>query len=206
MNKTKQKIRSQQQLLKKRIFKTWKNPHCEYCGNPNKNILQLHHIKSICNGGDNSIDNVIILCPNCHKMVHAGQITTKELKTLKQFPKLFINFEDLQTKMNKLKQNADKLEQIVKDRDKYIEQLNSEWWYVFKDIQEKEKYLKDNNTKFQLCKYIDRVEYKYNQLLEENKKLIEENKILKQIISDDKKYVKKSFFDFLNNMWHGFSL
>ena len=108
--------------------------------------------------------------------------------------------------MNKLKQDADKLEQIVKDRNKYVEQLNSEWWDLFKDIQEKEKYLKNNNTKFQLCKYIDRVEYKYNQLLEENKKLIEENKILKQIISDDKKYVKKSFFDFLNNMWHRFSL
>lgn len=157
MNKAKRKIRSQQQLLKKRIFKTWKNPHCEYCGNNNKNILQLHHINPICKGGDNDINNIIVLCPNCHKMVHVKQIETQELIEIKKTPKTFTKKQVYKFELEKLKRNETKLKLFIQQKAKNTKKV-----------------------KVQLCHYIDRMEYKYSTLLEENKRLLKENQILRQ--------------------------
>lgn len=33
-------------------------------------ILSVHHIVLISEGGDNDLDNLVILCPNCHAIVH----------------------------------------------------------------------------------------------------------------------------------------
>lgn len=158
MSKNKQKIRSQQQLLKKRIFKTWKNPHCQYCGNPNKDILQLHHIKPICNGGDNDINNIILLCPNCHKMVHTKQIEEQELVEIKKTPKIFTKNQNYKFEVEKLKRNESKLKLSIHKKDEDAKKI-----------------------KMQLCHYIDRMEYKYSNLLEENKRLLKENENLKQM-------------------------
>ena len=44
------------------------------------NGLQYHHIIPVSEGGNNNSENIILLCPNCHKMAHAGLITIDELK------------------------------------------------------------------------------------------------------------------------------
>lgn len=44
---------------------------CEICGYDFKSILQIHHIKPVSLGGTNKKSNLIILCPNCHKIIHA---------------------------------------------------------------------------------------------------------------------------------------
>ena len=41
---------------------------------------EIHHIKPIAEGGDNGRDNLILLCPNCHKKAHAGIIRKEELE------------------------------------------------------------------------------------------------------------------------------
>lgn len=82
----KKRIRAEQSSIKRRMLKNQKIAHCEYCGNKTKEILQIHHIESVANGGNNDLNNLIILCPNCHKSAHAGIIKKDELKMLKKFP------------------------------------------------------------------------------------------------------------------------
>lgn len=53
---------------------------CQDCGRPApfvaKNIgepyLEVHHVVSLANGGEDVPDNVIALCPNCHRKRHYG--------------------------------------------------------------------------------------------------------------------------------------
>ena len=58
--------------------------------------VQLHHIRYISDNGDNSYENLIPLCPNCHSKVHMNQaaqgapgvitraITLEQLKVYKK--------------------------------------------------------------------------------------------------------------------------
>jgi hypothetical protein len=65
--------------LKRRLFKEKIKPqHCEECGwkkisTDGRLPLELHHING--NKKDNCLENLIILCPNCHslKLNHRGK-------------------------------------------------------------------------------------------------------------------------------------
>ena len=50
---------------------------CQYCGNDAPFIdnngqpyLEEHHVKRLADGGSDTIDNVVAICPNCHRRVH----------------------------------------------------------------------------------------------------------------------------------------
>ena len=43
------------------------------------NGCAFHHIVPVCEGGTNTEENIILLCPNCHTMAHAGLLTREEL-------------------------------------------------------------------------------------------------------------------------------
>jgi hypothetical protein len=65
--------------LKRRLFKEKLKPqHCEECGWNKKSVdgrlpLELHHING--DKKDNRLENLIVLCPNCHslKLNHRGK-------------------------------------------------------------------------------------------------------------------------------------
>lgn len=42
-------------------------PFKDYYGNP---FLETHHVIFLSKGGDDSIDNVVAICPNCHRKIH----------------------------------------------------------------------------------------------------------------------------------------
>lgn len=44
---------------------------CAICGENDLNLLDLHHIVEVCDGGHNHIDNMICVCANDHRRVHA---------------------------------------------------------------------------------------------------------------------------------------
>lgn len=44
---------------------------CEICGHTFKPILQIHHIEPLSTGGNDEEENLLILCPNCHKIIHS---------------------------------------------------------------------------------------------------------------------------------------
>jgi hypothetical protein len=46
---------------------------------------EIHHIKSIKDGGTDIENNLILLCPNHHKLAHAGVITKEQLKEQLKF-------------------------------------------------------------------------------------------------------------------------
>lgn len=50
---------------------------CQLCGQPapfvrndGQPFLETHHVKWLADGGDDSIENTVALCPNCHKKMH----------------------------------------------------------------------------------------------------------------------------------------
>jgi len=55
---------------------------CERCKNKapfvrasdNSPYLEVHHVKSLVNGGEDSLENVMAICPNCHREMHFGTI------------------------------------------------------------------------------------------------------------------------------------
>ena len=49
---------------------------CAWCG---VNMKERHHIDLYSDGGSNEAENLILLCPNCHTLVHAGYISKVEL-------------------------------------------------------------------------------------------------------------------------------
>ena len=62
----------------------WRDNYtCQHCGKSNT-VLNAHHIIFRSNGGTDRPDNLITLCEDCHKKLHAGKITLKAGK-----PRLF---------------------------------------------------------------------------------------------------------------------
>ncbi|UVC27796.1 HNH endonuclease [Pantoea sp. SOD02] len=57
---------------------------CQYClknapfrredGRP---YLEVHHVEWLANGGEDSVENAIALCPNCHREAHFGKLELK---------------------------------------------------------------------------------------------------------------------------------
>ncbi len=50
---------------------------CQFCGNDAPFIdnygqpyLEEHHVKKLADGGSDTIDNVVAICPNCHRRIH----------------------------------------------------------------------------------------------------------------------------------------
>ena len=62
------------------------NYTCQCCGKKNCR-LEVHHVKFRCNGGTDDEENLLTLCEDCHKGVHAGTVVLnkkpKKSKNLK---------------------------------------------------------------------------------------------------------------------------
>lgn len=50
---------------------------CMRCG-WDKCSCDVHHIIAAKNGGENTLDNAIVLCPNCHRIAHV-ELIAKDL-------------------------------------------------------------------------------------------------------------------------------
>ena len=48
---------------------------CQRCWE--ENLLEVHHIVALCDGGEDTIDNCITLCRPCHKEWEAIEIASK---------------------------------------------------------------------------------------------------------------------------------
>lgn len=70
-------IVASQAALRKRVFER-SGPQCQKCGYDNANILQCHHILPKKSGGGDEIENLMLLCPNCHCEIHQGDSRTLE--------------------------------------------------------------------------------------------------------------------------------
>lgn len=66
-----------------------KAPFYDEDGNP---YLETHHIERLSNGGIDSPDNMVALCPNCHRKVHMLDLQ-EDKEELKTKAKLYHKFE-----------------------------------------------------------------------------------------------------------------
>lgn len=56
------------------------------CANPRCRTilaLDLHHMEHVADGGGDTFDNLIALCPNCHRLHHRGEIPSEAIKVWK---------------------------------------------------------------------------------------------------------------------------
>lgn len=74
----------------KELVKRIAEGKCQYCGEKapfydkyNVPYLEEHHIKRMADGGADTIDNVVAICPNCHRKIHVLQDKSEE-KRLKE--------------------------------------------------------------------------------------------------------------------------
>jgi len=59
------------------------NGHCEYCNNPapfskdtdGQGYLEVHHIVPLADNGEDTVNNAVALCANCHRQAHYGKKT-----------------------------------------------------------------------------------------------------------------------------------
>lgn len=69
------------------------NGFCELCeerapflNKKNEPYLETHHIEWLANGGEDTIENTVALCPNCHRKMHVVD-AEEDVKRLKQIIK-----------------------------------------------------------------------------------------------------------------------
>ncbi|MBG56806.1 MAG: HNH endonuclease [Porticoccus sp.] len=53
--------------------------HCECCEDPapffredGSSFLEVHHVQRLADGGEDTVNNAVALCPNCHRELHYG--------------------------------------------------------------------------------------------------------------------------------------
>jgi hypothetical protein len=99
----KQKYYRKQQLTKdystKSLQRILGNLPCEICG-WNECTRDIHHILPISKGGKNTLNNVIVLCPNHHRMAHNNLISEEAVSTAFKFrlslhPELYLEQDAL---------------------------------------------------------------------------------------------------------------
>ncbi|MGO9568470.1 MAG: HNH endonuclease [Desulfomonilaceae bacterium] len=64
----------------KAFAKSWARGFCQFCGNiaqyedaEGRPRLHVHHIQYLDQGGQDAVENVVAICPNCHDIIHLRQ-------------------------------------------------------------------------------------------------------------------------------------
>lgn len=70
---------------RKLAFKAY-DPVCAYCGFGIPAVLEVAHID--CDRSNNEVSNLVILCPNCHKMHDLDLISTETIIQMRDRPKM----------------------------------------------------------------------------------------------------------------------
>ena len=74
-------IPKNKRIVNKKILQD-KKGKCEICGKTGQ--TEKHHIKTKGSGGDDTEENLIEVCRNCHIKAHKGLITKEQLKKIKE--------------------------------------------------------------------------------------------------------------------------
>lgn len=90
MNRPRDKVVNERQL-KLRLL-TQRGNVCEGCGYNKIEILQVHHKDR--NRQNNNLDNLRLICPNCHYEEHYLEKSWLKRYNLKGWQKRFVNFSD----------------------------------------------------------------------------------------------------------------
>jgi len=63
--------------------------HCELCGdkapfttNSGRPFLEVHHVRHLADGGPDTVENTVALCPNCHRRCHHSEDRERHIDSL----------------------------------------------------------------------------------------------------------------------------
>lgn len=56
------------------------NYKCHRCMDKLPPTKHFHHVKPVSKGGNPSLDNIIVVCPNCHSYIHHKEQVAKQMK------------------------------------------------------------------------------------------------------------------------------
>ena len=56
----------------RKYFLELRGSTCQVCDYKKEKVLQIHHIVERAKGGNDELENLVLLCPNCHREIHAG--------------------------------------------------------------------------------------------------------------------------------------
>ncbi len=79
--RAKQKDLSNENSSIKTFYKVFENVPCELC-QWDKTSRDLHHIIEVSNGGTNELNNLLCVCPNCHRMIHNNLISKDDIENI----------------------------------------------------------------------------------------------------------------------------
>lgn len=79
--RAKQKSKSEDGFSIKSYYKIFENIPCELC-QWDKTTRDLHHIIEVSNGGTNELENLISVCPNCHRMIHNNLVSKDDIENV----------------------------------------------------------------------------------------------------------------------------
>jgi len=69
----------------------WMDQRCQVCGS-SPEVIHRHHIIPLKEGGPDILENIVFLCPKCHRKAEAGEISVSSLLNL---AKERLTFEEL---------------------------------------------------------------------------------------------------------------
>ncbi|MEC8841576.1 MAG: HNH endonuclease [Candidatus Poribacteria bacterium] len=46
--------------------------------------MEIHHLRQLANGGSDTIQNAVVVCPNCHREFHFGSCKPEQTQKLYQ--------------------------------------------------------------------------------------------------------------------------
>jgi hypothetical protein len=78
-SKGRKKKKKQNRYIPKKVSDSVKEKHFFQCAWCCENLTDRHHIEEYSDGGKHTEDNLILLCPNCHRDVHNDKIDKGEL-------------------------------------------------------------------------------------------------------------------------------
>lgn len=73
---------------RKLAFDHYRPAVCAHCGFGIRDVLEVCHID--CNRSNNAVSNLVILCPNCHKMYDLNLISTATIIEMRDRPKVVV--------------------------------------------------------------------------------------------------------------------
>lgn len=79
----KQKLRENIAQDRKKLLKIL-GKKCLVCSSEDSFLLQIHHVKPLSEYGDNDLENLIPVCPNCHFVIHKYLRASRKLKKIKE--------------------------------------------------------------------------------------------------------------------------
>lgn len=72
------RFKSKSEVSMKTLYKQLSHLPCQICGWKEAS-RDIHHIIPVSKGGKNELNNLIVVCPNHHRMIHSELITEEEL-------------------------------------------------------------------------------------------------------------------------------